>query len=464
MGGNSESSRSAGSRSARLTLSDELAEQYVSAPSCQLENGMGRSSDIKSCSARSYDTLPVPQKAGLDVTKPRGKRGGYAQGLVSDEGFERHGLSGSSSVGSRYMVASRVDHSGSKVAGKTSWNIARHDNSQYLVSHSSKKAAICMPPKYTDPISHRYQWLAQCKAPEPKPEGLEDAAGLSSKRLPFMQCHWIIHGHGVSLSEFTPHYKVDPISHTEDMFARTGAGADQQRRLHRQSCRLVPGQGCSYVTAMHADPSKSGSQTQQQLPPAAVMDCLGNWSNPLHGCEDMRPWALRSSVEPTMEYLAENNRTMLQPFERAENTKPSGNRKERGWKRGGYIHGTSAEMLDCIRRDAIDNRCHPGPNATAHQKDTKKELLDTVGNVETTPRCLSPDGSMVMSGNSICHPVKTPSGHTSLNTMSSMRSPGPGTPGGHRTRPGGVCSPSMKSFTMSEKVLLGRGRHKPVAT
>merc|ERR1712032_517411 len=109
----------------------------------------------------------------------------------------------------------------------------------------------------------------------------------------------------------------------------------------------------------------------------------------------MRPWALRRSVEPTTEYLANNNRTMLLGLERADNARPSGNRAEGGGKRrvGTRLvtSRTSEELLDCVYRDAVDNRCHPGLDAKAHRNDrahrndSRERSHDRAS--ATTPRC-----------------------------------------------------------------------------
>jgi len=398
--------------------------------------GTPSSSSVQPCGNLQRDP-PEPSKAGLDTHKPHGKRGGYEQRFASAGDIIRM------APPDRLSQLRRSDPSTCKEAGKTSLESALHDLSAYFVDQGGVRHALLRPVAQTDPVTHVHregEVLTACR--DTTPRGLEDAAGVTSKRLRYLETDIVTQGEfcerpgltrvGDGASQVLLEIAND-VKHggqTSAVLTRVNRGV----RVFKDRHNTMSG-----VHTTHAPGPQSAGNWRHEVPEEKLnmwhrerghlMDGDGKWHVNIAGHEDLLPGGTRPHLScdrpPTFYYTAQNNKRELAHWECVAHAETHKDAR----LHGGCDHLVSSdEFLSCMRRNEIDERTHPGFS--------RKVSADSVCFSDYTPSCPSTPGRQQdrfgkerrERPSSGCLTERAPGGRrrTCPGTLSSYHSPAPG--------------------------------------
>jgi len=315
----------------------------------------------RSTSTRPRDRqqeLPEPPRAGLDNERPRGKRSGYEQRFASAGDIIRM-----EAQPVRRHRSRRPDPSMCSAAGRSSLETADHN-----VNGPRPR-----PMSPTDPVTHQVHDGQKLTAGRDSViEGMEGAAGVTSKRLRYLETDIVTQGEfcerpglnrigdGASQVLLEAQRNIKHGGQTSANLSRASRGV----RIFQDVTTL-----CSGVSTMHAASAQSANEFRHEVPEETLalwgkqrghfMDGDGQYIVNIAGHEDLLPAGTKPCLScdrpPTAAYSAMNAKRQLAHLERVAHCESD---KDAPFVGGAQVN--SDEFLCCMRRDHIDQRLHPG--------------------------------------------------------------------------------------------------------
>lgn len=300
--------------------------------------------------------LPEPRKAGMDVTKPKGKRMGYNGSLATTVTLQKHIEENSDNSPRRLRSTSLGPAGRSSVSfAEAALNIFDGGKPHLRPKWVSPEVRA----RWTDPITHQNPDPCYTGVAEPVAPCMEDAAGLSSSRKHYLDNTWITLPSGVMKAE----YSLEP-----------GEGDPLHQKPPKADCTTTARRPSRWAQTANDNwwrrvlPKHLNNEDMREiLMGRKVKNGMGEWVRNIAGGEDLLPGCTLPHqpgdrlVSPR--YRAINDRKSLSLAERIDNGL---NRPDEKLAPPHPQSRASEALLDCLFHASSHYRRHAGPRPPTH--------------------------------------------------------------------------------------------------